>query len=141
MKIKRLIFGSPVTGFMPSAGLLILRLAFGGFMLFGHGWGKLTSFNDAAGNFPDPLGIGSGLSLGLAVFAEVVCAALVMLGLATRLAVVPLAITMAVAALIVHGTDPFAGKELALCYLAAYVLLFFTGAGSLSLDALFGKRG
>lgn len=144
MKIGRWIFGIPVNAFIPSVGLLLFRLVFGGFMLFGHGLSKLMSFGEIAAEFPDPLNIGSHASLIGAIFCEVVCSALVMLGLATRIAVLPLVFTMAVAALLIHGGDPLfmgggAAKEPALVYLTAFALLFFTGAGRLSLDA-FIKR-
>lgn len=86
-------------------GLLALRLYAGGTMCLMHGWGKLTSFPDKADSFPDPFGFGSPVSLGLAVFAEVVCAALVVAGAFTRLAVVPLIVTMAVAGFVIHGAD------------------------------------
>ena len=94
------------------------------------------SFGETAAQFPDPLGIGNELSMGAAVFAEVICSALVMLGLATRFAVLPLVFTMAIAAIVVHGGDPFATKELALMYLSAYALLFFTGPGCFSIDTV-----
>lgn len=107
-------------------------------MLIGHGWGKLASFGDRMGGFPDPLGIGSAASLGGAVFAEVVCAALVTIGLFTRAALIPLIFTMAVAAFMIHGSDPFFGsgrsKEMALLYLVSYVVLFLTGPGKYSVD-------
>jgi len=139
--MKRWIIGTPVIAFFPSIGLLLLRLVFGGFMLIGHGWGKLISFSEAAAKFPDPLGIGNELSMGSAVFCEVVCSLLVMLGLATRVAVLPLVFTMGVAAFIVHGGDPLfmgegAAKEPALMYLTAFALLFFTGPGCFSVDTL-----
>ena len=146
MSIKSWVFGTSVNAFIPSIGLLLFRIVFGGFMLVGHGWSKLMSFGDAAEKFPDPLGIGSQLSMGSAIFCEVVCAALVVLGLATRVAVIPLVFTMAVAALMVHGGDPLfmgdgAAKEPALIYLTAFGLLYFTGAGSFSLDSFCGRRG
>ncbi len=143
--MKKWIFGTPVSAFIPSVGLLLFRVFYGGFMLFGHGWAKLTSFSEKAATFPDPLGIGNEASMVSVIFCEVVCSALVMLGLATRIAVLPLVFTMAVAAVIIHGGDPLfmgggAAREPALIYLTAFALLFFTGAGSLSLDAIFGKR-
>ena len=145
MKIGRWIFATPVSAFGPSVGLLLFRVVFGGFMLLGHGWGKLMSFGEAAAKFPDPLHIGNEASMICAILGEVGCAALVMLGLATRLAVLPLVFTMAVAALLIHGSDPLfmgggASQEPALIYLTAFGLLFFTGAGCFSLDALI-KRG
>lgn len=94
-----------------------------------------------ASQFGDPLGLGSELSLALTVFAEFVCAILLILGLATRLATIPLIITMVVAGFIVHGNDPFGKKEMALLYLAVYFVLLITGPGKYSLDnSLGGKR-
>ncbi len=61
--------------------LLILRLAAGGMML-GHGLGKLRNVLSGRWGFPDPLGIRSKPSL--AVFAEFVCALLVVVGFKTR---------------------------------------------------------
>ena len=116
-------------------GLLALRLGVGGMMLLGHGWPKLSKFSALADKFPDPLGVGSQLSLIMAVFGEVFCAALLMLGLLTRLAAIPFLTTMLVAAIIIHGGDPWAKKELALLYAVPAVTLLLTGPGGLSLDA------
>ena len=120
-------------------GLLLLRLMFGGMMLT-HGVPKLLGFADKMDSFPDLLGMGSTVSLTLAVFAEVGCATLVALGAFTRLAVVPLVITMAVAAFIVHGDDPLGRKELALVYLGAYLAIGLLGAGRFSIDAKLPAR-
>lgn len=123
-------------GSWTSLGLLLLRLVAGGMMLFGHGWAKLVDFSDIASNFPDPLGLGSNsFSLALAVFAEFFCAAAVMIGIGTRLAAIPLIITMLVAAFVVHSDDPWAKKELALLYAVPFLTLVFTGAGKFSFDA------
>ncbi|WP_256012872.1 DoxX family protein [Desertivirga xinjiangensis] len=114
-------------------GLLIIRLFTGGLMLT-HGFPKLQKL--VAGNlqFGDPLGVGQEISLVLAVFAEFVCSILVILGLFTRVAVIPLIITMAVAFFIVHSADPLQVKELSLVYLAVFAGLFFTGSGKYSID-------
>ena len=118
-----------------SVGLVLLRLAAGGFMLT-HGWQKLSNFETLSAVFPDPVGLGPGLSLGLIVFAEFFCSILLLVGLFTRLAAIPLIIGMAVAAFVVHGADPFAAKELSLIYLFTYVALVFTGPGKFSIDYL-----
>lgn len=119
-----------------SVGLLILRLAFGLSMLFGHGWGKLVNYSELSMTFPDPIGAGSGTSLILAIFAEVVCAFLVAIGLFTRVAVIPLIVTMLVAFLLVHMDDPWGKKEMAALYGAAYICIFFCGPGRFSLDVM-----
>ena len=69
--------------------LLFLRLFIGGMML-SHGWAKLASFSTLSATFPDPLGVGSTLSLLLILFAEVGCSCLLIFGLMTRLAALPL---------------------------------------------------
>ena len=95
---------------------LILRLGFGGFML-SHGIPKLMKlFAGGVIQFPDPLHVGATTSLILTVFAEVVCAALIVIGYKTKWAAIPLVITMLVAAFVIHGSDPFGKKEFALLY-------------------------
>lgn len=117
-------------------GLLLLRLTFGVGMMI-HGIQKLNNFQDLSQSFPDPIGFGSMVSLSLAIFAELVCSALLIFGLMTPLVLVPLGITMLVAIFIVHGDDPWAKKELAFTYLAAYGALLFSGPGRFSLDYRF----
>lgn len=127
------------SGKLTSVGLLILRVAFGIFMLV-HGFAKVTNFQAMSDTFPDPIGVGSTFSLVLAIGAEVGCSVLLIAGLGTRLAVIPLAATMLVALLIVHADDPWQKKELAAVFLTAYAALFFTGGGEFSLDHVLWRR-
>lgn len=119
-------------------GLLVVRVVAGATMIYGHGWGKFQKFISGDWSFADPIGLGEGVSLGLAAGAEFGAALLVVLGLATRIAVIPLVITMLVAALIVHGSDPFGDKEMAILYATVFLSLFFTGPGRFSLDHVLG---
>lgn len=125
---------------LASVGLVFLRLGLGVFMLALHGWGKLTQIARGDMSFGDPIGIGEAPSLVLATFAEFACSILLVLGLFTRLACIPLIVTMAVAAFLVHGSDPWSSKELAYLYLFGYLALLFTGPGKFSVDALIMKR-
>jgi len=120
-------------------GLLILRLVGGGFMLT-HGYPKLMKILSGDMGFADPFGLGPGFSLILTVFAEVLCAILLIIGLGTRWAAIPLLITMLVAAFIIHGGDPFGDKELALLYGGIYLAIALMGSGKLGLDALFNRK-
>lgn len=123
------------------AGLFILRMFLGGAMFFGHGVGKWQRlFSDAEIQFSDPFGIGAVPSLIMAVFAEVICSLLVMFGLLTRWALVPLVITMLVAIFYEHISDDFRIMEKAILYGAGFVTLFFTGPGRYSLDYLLKKN-
>lgn len=128
--LKKLRSAAPISLDM---GLLILRFFSFAFMLT-HGWPKFQKVVVGNFQFGDPIGFGSGLSLGLAVFAEFFCSLLIMLGLFTRPALLFNAITMLVAAFVVHGSDPFKTKETALLYLVISVALLFTGPGKYALD-------
>jgi putative oxidoreductase len=100
-----------------------------------HGWPKLANFGERMGRFSDPLGIGSAASLAGAVTAEFFCSLLLMAGLFTRAALIPLIFTFVVICFVVHGDDPAKEKENALLFLVSYVVLFLTGAGKYSVDA------
>lgn len=140
-----------------SVGLLIMRFGFGVYLLT-HGVGKLEMLmNGQFEQFGDPIGLGNQLSLTLVTFAEFVCAILVIIGLATRFASIPVVINMAVAAFVAHGSDPWtmteaanlfmsgqseswASKEPALLYLTPFLGFIFTGAGRFSLDEIIRRR-
>jgi len=114
---------------------LTLRLA-GGILMIPHGYSKLQKLiaEGAEAGFADPLGFGELPSLILTIFAELVCAILVLIGFKTRLVSIPLIITMLVAALVVHINDPFNKMELPLLYAAVYSALALFGAGKFSVD-------
>lgn len=133
------IFQSRINLNATHLSVLLLRLTAGGFMLT-HGYGKLQQLMAGEFQFADPIGVGPEVSLVLAVFAEFFCSLLVMLGLGTRLATIPLIVTMAVAAFIAHGADPFGRKEMALLYLVIYVVLLLTGSGKYSVDRLISGK-
>jgi len=118
--------------------LLLLRVAFSVAMLT-HGYGKFMKVINGDLTFGDPIGIGPELSLILVAFAEFVCSILVILGLTTRFALIPLIIAMFVAWQFRHGGDPFSSQEKSVLYLIVYFALLITGPGGYSMDKkLFG---
>lgn len=114
-------------------GVLALRLG-SGLMLMTHGYAKLGRLLEGKTSFADPLGLGEELSLYLVIIAEFVCSILIVLGLLTRAALIPLLINMSVIVLIVHSSDPFGDKELPLLFLTCFLALLLTGPGRYSLD-------
>jgi putative oxidoreductase len=137
--MKNIFFNSGKHKPWPSFALLVLRASFG-LLMVSHGWPKLMSLFSDPGAFPDPLLIGSTLSHVLAVFAEFFCAILIIIGLGTRWAALPLMIAMTVAAFVIHAKDPFGERELAILYLSVFTSLMILGPGSYSLDrAISGK--
>ena len=119
--------------------LLLVRLLAGGMMLT-HGIPKISRFfGEGPVQFADPFGLGPEISLGLAIFAEVACAILVMIGFKTRWATIPLMITMLVAAFYAHGSDPFSKKELSLTFFTLF-LSINSGPGRYSVDEWIKRR-
>ena len=137
--LKR-VFSTGTSDWKLDLGILIIRVAIGAFMLT-HGYPKLMRlFSGEEIRFADPFDLGPVPSLALAVFAEFFCSIFIAIGLGTRLASIPLIITMAVAAFVAHAGDPFGQKETALLYLLFYILLLITGSRRYSVDRLlFGK--
>lgn len=118
---------------------LLTRLVLGGFMMY-HGYGKITNYDMILPQFTDIIGIGAKLSFQLVIFAEFFCAFLVLIGLFTRLAAVPILITMGVAFFIAHGKDAFSVKELSGIFLLLSVIVIITGGGRYSMDRAVFKK-
>jgi putative oxidoreductase len=118
--------------------MLVLRLGLGILML-SHGYGKLIHFNAMKGNFINFLGLGSTLSLVFDIFAEFFCSIFLILGLFTRLAVIPIMIAMSVALFKAHHGELFGAGERAAIYLACTITILFCGPGKISVDGMFGK--
>lgn len=120
--------------------ILLLRVTVGCFMIT-HGLQKLDLLMESDPvKFADPLGVGMQASLALTVFAELVCSFLILMGFATRLATIPLIITMFIAIFVIHSKDPFGNKELPGLYLAIYILLLIIGSGRFSVDRLIAGK-
>lgn len=119
--------------------LLILRVAFGGMMLV-HGIPKLNSLFVTPISFPDPIGVGSGLSLVLALLGELVAPAFIIIGFKTKWAAIPALLTMFVAAFVVHADDPFEIKEKALLFFFAFLVILLLGAGKFSVDGYLSNK-
>jgi putative oxidoreductase len=126
---------------------LILRLGFGFFMAFGHGLGKLQMLISGDVMFPGLFGLSPTISLVLATFAEFFAALAIMIGFKTRLASIPIIFTMAVAAFVIHFSDPLfaaqaagGSKEFAALFLIGFTSILFIGSGKYSVDAFISKK-
>lgn len=120
--------------------LLLARISIGGLML-SHGLPKIERlFGGEAVQFASVFGLSATFSLVLVIFAEVICSVLILIGLGTRLAAIPLIITMLVVVLHIHSDDPFSAKELPVHFLLMYVVLLIMGSGKYSVDAIISRR-
>ena len=93
--MKKIFTSSPLS---LDFGLLLLRVLLAAGLLT-HGIAKIANFSALSTSFLDPLGIGVLPALLGAIFAEVVCSILVLIGLWTRLTVLPLIFTPKAASL------------------------------------------
>ena len=139
MTLKRFIFPSYDEDNGDYSVLLLVMRIFFGIMFLTHGYDKLMAHATIADGFADPLGLGSILSFWMVVFAELVCSLALIFGILQRVVLIPMIITMIVAFFVVHGEMPFAAKELSFIYMMVFVLLFITGPGKYSFDAVIGN--
>lgn len=121
-----------------SFSLLLLRITMGGLMV-PFGYQKLMTFAATSSGFSDPFHIGGAASLSLTIFAELFCAAFVVLGLMTRLACIPLIIAMSVVVFYANHGEIFGDGQHGTLFLCGFIVLLFTGPGKISLDKLIGK--
>ena len=120
--------------------LTLFRIVVAGLMLVGHGLPKLFKyFEKGEIQFADPIGLGVTFSFILVIFAEVICSLFIMVGFKTRLATIPLIITMLVVIFIVKLNDPLSDKETPILYLTSFALIYFLGSGMYSVDNILNK--
>jgi putative oxidoreductase len=119
-------------------GSLILRVGTGALMI-PHGYGKLVHFPEKHNTFMNFLGLGPTLSLCLVIFAEFFCSMFLILGLFTRLSVIPLIITMSVALFQVNHGDFFGDGANSALFLIPFLFILLCGPGKLSVDGLINK--
>ena len=116
-------------------GLLLLRIALGGLMLF-HGMHKLIYGVGFIGDMLAAIGLPSFIAYG-SLLAELVASLMIICGIWTRLASVVFAGNMVVAILMAHASEMFSLSpmtgglviELPLLYLWGAAVLCLTGGG------------
>ena len=113
--------------------LVFFRISISGMMLV-HGIPKIERLFSSPIEFGDPIGVGPTLSLVLTLIGEVIAPILIIIGFKTKLAAIPAAITMFVAAFVVHLQDDFGTKEKALLYLVCFIVIFLAGPGKYAID-------
>lgn len=113
--------------------LLFLRISASLLLLAVHGLPKLLDLQAELGRIEDPLGLGQGITLGLALFAEVMCPLLIALGLFTRLACLPILAVLGVSLVLVHPEWSLADGQFAWLLAIIFVTLLIGGAGRFAL--------
>jgi putative oxidoreductase len=131
--MKIIPFFTKLNTTFPGAALLILRIFSGGLMV-PHGWNKMMHYAEKSGKFLDFMGLGPEISMALVIFAEFFCALFLVVGLGTRLVLIPLMIAMLVAVFDAHDGEIFGEGQEAFLYFITYLTLFLSGPGKYALD-------
>ena len=118
--------------------ILAIRIVFG-VLFFMHGVDKMMNFSVLSETYPSVFGLGSYTTLMLAIFTEFCCSLFLLTGLMTRIILIPMIISMAVAFFDIHDALMPEG-ELSLIYLIVFLIIFVTGPGRYSLDYLLDRR-
>ncbi|WP_310190895.1 DoxX family protein [Pseudomonas hunanensis] len=106
-----------------------MRVAAAVLLLLIHGLPKLLDWSSELQRIEDPFGLGASLTLGLAVFAEVFCPLLLILGICARLACLPVIAVLLVALVVVHPEWSLEQGQFAWLFLVLYAGLALTGPG------------
>jgi putative oxidoreductase len=126
---------------------LLIRLILGVVLMF-HGSQKLFGWFEGSGmeafaanieKMEMPMPVAAAYA---AALAELVGGALLLVGFLTRIAAIPVAITMLVAAIKVHGhafSGQHGGMEYPLTLAVVAAALMFTGAGQFSVDGCMAR--
>ena len=120
--------------------LLFLRVSAGLLLCFTHGIQKYGLLITTPEKFPDPLHLGHVPSLLSAMGAECGCAMLVVMGVFTKLACLPIIFTMAMVAIVVHAHDPWNLTEPSVLYFIMFVTTALLGPGLFSFDGLVRRK-
>ena len=122
---------------------LLARLAVG-LVFMSTGWGKVHHLEKVT-SFFQQLGIPApGFNAVLVGYSELICGTLLVVGLVTRLAAIPLVISMVVAILTakladIHSLFDLVGFD-EFTYLCVLVVIAIIGPGAASLDHLLARR-
>jgi putative oxidoreductase len=117
-------------------GLLYLRVAANLLVLAVHGLPKVLHYTSQAAAIEDPFHFGKMLSISFAIFAEVICPPLMILGIATRLAAIPILVVTMIALLFVHPDWSVSQGQFAWMLLIIFGAIAIAGPGRYRLGRL-----
>lgn len=124
---------------LTASGLLFMRVMAALLLLLVHGLPKLLDWSGELQRIEDPFGLGAPLTLGVAVFAEVVCPLFLMVGVAARLACLPVIAVLLVALAVVHPDWTLEQGQFAWLLVALYGGLALAGPGAYSVSGYFWR--
>jgi putative oxidoreductase len=101
-----------------------------------HGMKKFKGNNGQPELVPNPLHLPQRLNNLVATFSDTIVPALVILGIAVRLVILPTIGVTAIGYFVVHRRDPIEVRDVPYIYTVCFLFLLFIGAGTVSVDHL-----
>lgn len=134
MEILKQILSSDLGSSFNDASFLVFRVLLAIQLFRVHGLKKFRLENGQREVIPNPLGLPDQLNAIVASFADLVVPFLIILGLGTRLAVLPAIGVTAIGYFVVHRKDSLEVRDVPFMYTLSLLLILALGAGRYSLD-------
>lgn len=131
--IKQILYSDLGTSFN-NAALLVFRVLLAVELFRVHGMKKFRVENGQKEHVPNPLHLPEKLNGLMATFSDTVIPFFIILGLGTRLAVLPTIGVTAIGYFVVHRNDSLEVRDVPYMYTISLLLLLALGAGTYSLD-------
>lgn len=134
MEILKQILTSDLGSSFNDITFLIFRVLFGIQLFRVHGLKKFRLENGHREIIPNPLGLPDKMNALVASFADLAVPFLIILGLGTRIAVLPTIGVTAIGYFVVHRKDSLEVRDVPFMYTLSLLLILALGAGNYSLD-------
>lgn len=131
--INQILYSDLGTAFN-NAALLVFRILLAVELFRVHGMKKFRVENGQKEHVPNPLHLPEKLNGLVATFSDTVVPFFIILGLGTRLAVLPTIGVTAVGYFVVHKNDSLEVRDVPYMYTLSLLLILALGAGKYSLD-------
>ena len=130
----KILLESTAGNSLNNLAMLVFRILLAVELFRVHGLKKFRGDNGQPEEVPNPFHFPKAINGGIAAFADTVAPLLVILGLFTRLAILPTIGVTAVGYFWIHRNDPAERRDIPYMYTLCFLLLFIIGPGTLSLD-------
>lgn len=134
--IIKLLLYSDLGNAASNWAMLIFRVLLSVELFRVHGLKKFIGINGVPEIVPNPLHLPQRLNNAFATLSDTVVPVFLILGLFTRIAILPTVSVTAIGYFIVHRNDPIAIRDVPYIYTICLLLMLVTGPGTLSLDHL-----
>lgn len=131
--IKQLLY-SDVGSDLNNMAILVYRVLIGFELFRVHGLKKFRIENGEREHVPNPLHLPDKLNGFVATFSDTVVPFLLMLGVATRLILLPVIGVTAIGYFVVHRKDSAEVRDVPYMYTLSFLFLLVMGAGTCSVD-------